>query len=402
MGRLLTILALALCLGALGLVSIPAQASGDPLEDTVDAELPASGVPGLAWAVVAHGEVASVGTRGVVRMGSAERVAPDTPFVIGSISKSFTALAVMQLVEAGRIDLDTAVSHYLDRFSAQPAGTATIRQLLTHTSGYSTLQGNASHTDVGGGPDELARRVDRLSGEALAHPPGEAWEYSNANYLVLGRLIEVVSGQDYQAYVTAHILEPLGMRHSFVSDGQVHLAMATGHTPWFGTRRPLADNATSRGMAPAGGVVASAADLARYLQVMMNGTDDVLSADGKAAMMRPAGGTSPFYGFGWFVDAGRGTVWHSGSTPGFESLATMLPDEREAVVVLVNGGSGIGFGETSRLRNGITAMALGLDDQGEGSRWPQQALFVSLVLLPIGYLLSMAWAWRHRAALRAK
>ena len=117
----------------------------DSIEDFIDSEMPASGVPGLAYAVVADGEITSVGARGVVRIGGDSEVTPDTPFLTGSISKSFTALAVMQLVEAGEIDLDAEISQYLDGFSGRPAGAITIRQLLSHTSGFSTLQGNASH-----------------------------------------------------------------------------------------------------------------------------------------------------------------------------------------------------------------------------------------------------------------
>jgi CubicO group peptidase (beta-lactamase class C family) len=323
---------LALGLGGAASASVP----GDSMEDFIDAEMPSSGVPGLAYAVVADGEVTSVGARGVVKIGSRREVTPDTAFLTGSISKSFTALAVMQLVEAGKIDLDTEVSHYLDGFSGRPAGGITIRQLLSHTSGFSTLQGNASHTDITGGTDELALRVNRLAQVTPAYKPEEEWEYSNANYLILGRLIEVVSAQEFQAYVATNILEPVGMEHSFVADGKVHESMATGHTPWFGTKRPLAENATSRGMAPAGGIVASASDLARYLQMMMNGEDDVLSAEGKALMMRPASAASPYYGFGWNV-AGNGSVWHAGVSPGFESLATLVPAEKSGVVVLVNG-----------------------------------------------------------------
>ncbi len=105
-------------------------------------------------------------------------------------------------------------------------------------------------------------------------------------------------------------------------------------------------------------------DLALYLQMMMNGQDDVLSADGKALLMRPASPASPSCGLGWFIDAGNGTVWHSGSTPG--------------------------FGETTQLRNGVTAAPLDLDYDGEGSRWSQQALFIGLILLPVGYL-SSGW-----------
>ena len=385
-------------------VSPALHASGPDgsIEDFIDSEMPASGVPGLAYAVVDDDGISSVGARGVARLGGDTAVTPETPFLSGSISKGFTALAVMQLVEAGEIDLDGEVSAYLDGFTGQPGEAITVRQLLSHTSGFSTLQGNTSHTDATGGMDELASLVDQLATLTPAYGPGERWEYSNTNYQILGRLIEVVSGQEFQAYVAASILEPVGMPDSFVADGEVHESMATGHRPWFGTKRPLPDNSTDRATAPQGGVVASASDLARYLQMMMNGEDDVLSAKGKALMMRPASAVSPSYGLGWFIDSGDRTVWHSGSTPGVETLAAMLPAQQQAVVVLVNGGSGIGFGETTQLRNGITAMALGLDYAGEGSRWPQKALFIGLVLLPIVYLLSMIWGWRHRDAIRAK
>lgn len=375
--------------------------STDSLEEVIDRELPPSGAPGLAYAVVADGEITSSGARGVVRLGGDQDVTPDTPFLTGSISKSFTALSVMQLVEAGEVHVDDAVSQYLEAF-ANPAGDVTIRQLLSHTSGYSTRQGNAFHTDGAGGVDELARRVDQLAGVAPAHAPGEEWEYSNANYQILGRVVEVVSGQTYQAYVEDNILEPIGMRNSFVADGEVHPSMATGHRPWFGTKKPLPENRTHRGTAPQGGIVASANDLARYLRTMMNGHDDVLSADNKLQMMQPASAASPFYGLGWFVDSGDGTIWHSGSSPGYETLATMMPSEKKGVVVLVNAGSGLGFGETTQLRDAITAESLGLDYGAAGSRLSQKVLFLALVLLPFLYLLSMLWAWRHRAALRAK
>ena len=381
---------------------VHARAANASIEDFIDSEMPSSDVPGLAYAVVSGGRIAAVGARGVLRSGVDREVTPDTAFVTGSISKGFTALAVMQLVEAGEVDLDTEVGHYLDGLARRPAGAITIRQLLSHTSGFSTLQGNASHADITDDQDELARRVDRLADVSPAHEPGERWEYSNTNYEMLGRLVEVVSGQDYQAYVATNVLEPVGMADSFVADGEIHESMAAGHTPWFGTKRPLPENSTERGTAPQGGIIASAGDLARYMQTMMNGEDDVLSAGGKARMMRPAGGASPFYGFGWFLDPGNGSVWHSGSSPGFESLVTMVPAEKKGVVVLVNGGSGMGFGETAQLRNGITARALGLDYGGEGSRWFQKATFIGLVLLPMIYLISMAWAWTHRAGIRAK
>ncbi len=399
---LLLFLSAALLAAAAAATALPETALAGSIEEIIDTEMPASGVPGLAYAVVADGEIVLLGARGVVEVGSDRQVTPHTPFLIGSISKSFTAMAVMQLVEAGKVDLDSGIARYLDDFSARPAGAITVRQLLSHTSGLTTMQGNVLHAGATGGKDELARRVGELASLSPAFEPGERWEYSNANYKILGRLIEVVSGQEFQTYVEASILAPLGMEDSFVSDGEVHEEMATGHRPWFGTRRPRLGRPTSRAAAPQGGVVASASDLARYMQMMMNGEDDLLSAEDKALMTRPASDASPFYGLGWFVDTRDGAVWHSGTSPGVETIATMLPAEGKAVVVLVNGGSGVGFGETNQLRNSITAAALGHAYDGEGSRWPQKALFIALVLLPLIYVLGMVWAWLGRARLRAK
>lgn len=378
-----------------------ADTSDGSIEAFIDEEMPASGVPGLAYSVVDDGEITAAGARGVATMGEDRPVTPDTAFVIGSISKSFTALAVMQLVEAGKVDLDAEISQYLDGFAGRPAGAITIRQLLSHTSGFSTTQGNQPFTGATGGRDDLANRVSEVAEIAPADPPGQGWEYSNVNYQILGRLIEVVSGQDYQGYVTANILEPVGMADSFVSDGEVHDSMATGHTSWFTTKRAVPETPTDRATAPQGGIVSSAADLAQYMAMMMNGEDDVLSAEGKALMMRPASAVSPSYGFGWFLEADGG-VWHTGSTPGFESLAWMLPAQGKGAVVLVNAVSGVGFAETTELRTGIAALGLGVDYAGEGSRWSQKALLIGLALLPIVYLLAMVWAWRHRTAIRAK
>ncbi len=136
--------------------------------------------------------------------------------------------------------------------------------------------------------------------------------------------------------------------------------------------------------------------------MMMNGEDDVLSAQGKALMMRRASDVSPSYGLGWKVDSSTGAVWHDGVSPGVETLAMMVPAQKKAAVVLVNGGSGFGFGETGHLRVGIADRALGLDDDVDGSGWSRKAKFIGLVALPIVYLLSMVWAWLRRTKVRAK
>lgn len=206
MQQLLIILALVLS------AALPASAPKGSIEEFIAQEMPAAGVPGLVYAVVDDGEITTVGAHGVLRIGNQKEVTPDTAFLSGSISKSFTALAVMQLVEAGKANLDTEVSHYLDGFSGRPSGAITIRQLLSHTSGFSTLQGNASRTDTTGEKDELARRVHQLEELTPAYEPEQRWEYSNTNYEILGRLIEVVSGQEFQSYVPTNILSRSGWR----------------------------------------------------------------------------------------------------------------------------------------------------------------------------------------------
>ncbi|MER3389461.1 MAG: serine hydrolase domain-containing protein [Microcella sp.] len=380
--------------------ALPVVAS-NAVDDAVDRELPAAGAPGVAYAVVRDGEVVEAGARGLLRLGEDEPMTEDTPFVIGSISKSFTALAVMQLVEEGQVDLDAPIGTYLPAFNDGPGSAITVRDLLGHTSGYSTLQGNAVHGDNNGEADDLARAVDAIAVIRPARTPGTQWEYSNTNYQVLGRLIETVGGQPYASYLQKHVLDPIGMTDSTVAGGAQATGEAVGHVPWFATRLPVDQRSPDPITAPQGGVIASAHDVALYLGVLMNGKDDVLSAEGKSQMLSPANPSVPFYGLGWYLD-GAGTAWHSGATPGIETLATMNPADRVGVVVLVNAGSGIGFGETTQLRNAVTAAALELDYSGEGARWSQQLLYLGLILLPLTYLLAGAWAFLRRDRLRAK
>ena len=387
---------------AIGLASTAlARGSSRSIDEFIATEQPMSGAPGLAYAIVEGGKSVS-GAHGEVLVGSGRPVTADTPFLIGSISKSFTAMAVMKLAEAEKIELGAPVSRYLDVFKDRPSGAVTIRQLLSHTSGFSTKQGNDTQIDRSQSGDELQRQVERIAGWSPAHAPDARWQYSNANYQILGAVIEQVSGQDFASYIEAEILEPIGMDESFVSDGQSHDAMAVGHQPWFGSKRPLEDTSTNRVNAPAGGIVATASNMASYLAAMMNGQDDVISAESKAVMLRPASAASPAYGFGWSIDTKNGAVYHSGLTPGVETLAVLLPSKGRGVVILVNANSGIGFGETAGLFSGVKARALGLDEHGSGSSWGRKSLFLTFALLPVIFVIGIVGAWLHRAGLRAK
>lgn len=376
-------------------IGLSASVPLDRVEDFVTAAWPESGAPGLSYAVIDKGVIAA-GARGTTLASAGEPVTPDTPFLIGSVSKSFTALAVMQLVEAGKLDLDAGVGTYLDAFAERPSGAITLRQFLSHTSGYSTVQGNGPHAET------LATHAAMVARWTPAYSPGESWEYSNTNYHLLGAVIEAVTGEDFADHIERSILAPIGMTHSFVARGAEPGSVARGHRPWFGGKRAYTEREGGQVAAPAGGIFASANDLARYAAIMLNGRDDIISAAGKAEMLRPAGAQSPFYGLGWFIDRQAGTAAHGGLVPGSEALLTLMPTERKAAIVLVNANGGIGFADNGALLDGITALALGQEYRGEGSGvWPK-ATYVMMVLLPLLFLASMCWAWHRRERLRRK
>lgn len=372
------------------------------IDEFLDTEMEASNAPGLSYAI-AEDSAITTGHRGVTRTGTSDLVNDETVFLIGSVSKSFTALATMRLVEAGRLGLDDPLSRHLEMFEAgTPRGNTTIRQLLSHTSGYSMLQGNQWHDDFSMDDGVFERRAEEIAQLELAREPGTSWDYSNINYMLLGRLIEVASGQSYSEYVNENVLAAAGMNDSFVHDSDSVERLATGHTPWFGSRRQLYDNRTGLGIVAGGGIASTAPDMGRYMAMMMNGEDDVISAESKALMMRPANDASPNYGLGWFLDTERGLVFHSGANIGYEALVTMVPAERKGAAVMVNAGSGFGYGDVNHIRQGVTARALGLDYQGTGAGWGIKSAFLSIVLSPFLFVLGAVQAWRKRAELRAK
>ncbi|MFN2323737.1 MAG: serine hydrolase domain-containing protein, partial [Trueperaceae bacterium] len=225
--------------------------------------------PGLSLAVV-HGDEAVI-TRGY---GFADREAErpmtdDTLNVLGSTTKAFTAMAVMQLVERGLVDLDASVTRYLPWFTT-PEGREdqiTIRQLLSHSAGYPW---GILFTD-GVYPAELEDYVLQLRGVRLASAPGARFGYSNDPFVVLGLIVERVSGMPYEDYMDARVLTPLGMTSAtFDAEVAQERGLARGyHVPWRNAE-PL-DVAFVRSERSAGTLMASAAELAHYLRMLQGG-----------------------------------------------------------------------------------------------------------------------------------
>jgi CubicO group peptidase (beta-lactamase class C family) len=340
-------LSLALALAALGPIATSARASSGAMDFAaidgyITAKMQAPRIPGVALAIVEGDRVVYLKGYGQADPAG-QPVTPQTPFVIGSISKPFTALAVLQLVEAGQVELDAPVQRYLPWFRvADPQASAriTVRELLTMTSGISGNGALATFTWTDQDDGALDRHVRYLARVGLAHPPGQAVEYSNGNYTTLGAIVQAVSGQSYEDYVRQHILAPLDMRQTFLSqdDARAH-GMATGYIWWFGI--PVATTVPyDRGELPAGFIISSAEDMGHFLIAQMNGgryrDRSVLSPAGIALMhTEPA---PHAYAMGWETAQlnGRTLINHDGGLPAFQTSVFFDPQTRVGVFVAAN------------------------------------------------------------------
>ncbi len=307
-------------------------------------------LPGLSVAVVQDGQV--VYLRGLGLAGPGRAVQPETPFILGSLSKSFTALAIMQLTEIGSLRLDEPVCTYLPwfRVADQQASTAiTVRQLMTHTSGISRYVGR----DLLSRPHDISieETVRALARIKLAHAPGQVYEYSNTNYSILGLLIEHASGESYEQYVQHHIFGPLAMKSSFTSEQAAAVAgLAVGYRWWFGVPRPF-HAPYLRDALPAAFLVSNAQDMARWLLAHLHGGAvdgvSVLSLAGIEELHRPhvpTGKKGQFAAMGWRVGQidGEPMLQHGGEVSNYRADMLLLPEHKVGLVVLANANNGAG------------------------------------------------------------
>jgi D-alanyl-D-alanine carboxypeptidase len=282
-----------------------------------------------------HGKVIYQHASGLADRAANVPVAIGTKFRIGSANKMFTAIGILQLVEKGRIALDAPVGTYLKDYpNAEFATTVTIRQLLSHTGGAGdifTPEYDAKRLEV----RTLADYVKLFGGRAPDTSAEGKNTYANYGFVLLGRIIEVVSGQDYYRYVHNNIFSPAGMKDtgSLPEDARVP-GRSRGYTRNKGKLVDNADTLPYRGSA-AGGGYTTAADLIRFGKALRSGR--LISK----AMLAQA--TSPqrpdgWYGFGFFV-AGQGPArnWgHGGGAPGMNAAFRVYPELDATVVALAN------------------------------------------------------------------
>jgi CubicO group peptidase (beta-lactamase class C family) len=207
----------------------------EQIDAYIHARMQAAHIPGLALGVVRGKEVVYLKGYGIAGPDG-RSVTPQTPFILGSTSKSFTALAIMQLVEAGKIELDAPVTKYLPWFrTADEAASAriTVRSLLNQNSGLPVYEGRQGFSENDQSDTALENGIRQLAGVRLNHPPGQAYEYANENYAILGLIIQAVSASSYEEYIQSQIFGPLHMRHSAASIADPAAKdLASGYRYW--------------------------------------------------------------------------------------------------------------------------------------------------------------------------
>ena len=360
------------------------------IETIVKRELELRNLPGAALAITRGGRVVQVSGYG--RDSNGRPVTPDTPFYIASTSKAMTAVAVMQLVEAGRVELDAPVRRYLPEFAlADPRVEGiTIRHLLHHTSGMWEVGFRQWSLPQ---PTSLRSAVARLKRARMAADPGQEHRYFNPNYSVAARLIEEVSGETFDAYLRNQLFAPLGMRATKTVDviDEASDGPARGYVFAFGQHirapgGPFFING-------AGGVISTAADMAQWVAAQSNGG----VAPNGAHMLSPealrqthmSSSTSRGYAFGWNIYP-DGRISHSGGLTTYSSY-----------VAFFEGGDGIvvlspGF-DSNTPRN--IALAVLAHLQGQPAFEPGPPLmpkldFVAATLVVVNWLFT-AWALAH-------
>lgn len=302
----------------------------------------ASNIPGLAVVIFDDNGTVYEKAFGIADPNQTP-VTLDTPFQLGSVSKSFAALVLVQLASEGQIELDAPVINYLPDFRTgdKDAWKAiTIRHILSHRSGISTFDGNHKQRDVYRGTDALDIAISELRKTKLALKPGTQLQYSNANYMLAAAVIEAVTNQSYEAVMDERVFKPLGMKNSYVQIPlRESVKEATGFRQWFGIPKahPFIPG---RAMMAAGGVTSSARDLAIYMRAIAARDPRIVPAEFADDMVSPQGDETDLngYGLGWMLTEidNKKIVYHQGLNAGFAAQAAFMRGDRRGGVVLTN------------------------------------------------------------------
>lgn len=391
------------------------QVDQNRIDAYIHSRMQMSSIPGLALGVVYDNRVVYLKGYGIAGPDG-RAVTPHTPFILGSTSKSFTALAVMQLVEAGKIDLDAPVKKYLPWFrTSNPAASdrITVRNLLNQNSGLPTYAGRQGLWGNDQSDMALENGIRDLSSVQLSQPAGQGYEYANENYDILGLIVQMVSGKTYEDYVRSAIFAPLQMNHSAAALSDPAASdIATGYRNWLFW--PVAFNAPyPRRTTPSGFLISSAEDMTHYLTAQLNGgtygNHQLLSPRGISTLHTPGPKMSPLssYGMGWVIQGQPGSteIGHNGDVSNFHSNLLLLPDQHIGIVILINVSRAYNGTAINIPIEGVAAILLGKSLTARTN--PPLTVITQLMLLAV-LLIAVLWIvgsclsirrWQHRGEL---
>jgi CubicO group peptidase (beta-lactamase class C family) len=348
---------------------------------------------GLAVAAVHDRDIVSTAASGLANIAGGIPVTGDTVFRIGSVTKVFTAIAVLQLAERGFLNLDMPANNYLLAYQLIPADDrwrpVSVRHLLTHTAGVPDVRRPADllHADLtpsGGRPPLLSVPVGEPlpsladyygGGLRVVVEPGTAFAYSNHGYATLGQIVEDVGGMPLERYLRAHIFEPLGMADTdLVRSEHVSARLATGYAMRGASPRIVRDREWIG--AGGGGIYSTPRDMARFATALLgDGANEhgaILEPATLATMYQPQyqpDSRLPGMGLGFFRHdvGGHRVVGHDGILPGFNSVLLLAPDDGVGLFAVTNGASGAFAWLPDELRRLVRELLGTMDDDMPGS-----------------------------------
>ena len=336
---------LALLIGAVFAAVVSAQTV-----DTIDPALQAkvdriagqvlqqTGVPSASLAVVQHGKLVYTHAYGMARLDPPKKATPNMRYSIGSISKQFTATAILLLQEQGKLSIDDSVGKYVPGLTR--GSDVTIRQILSHTSGYQDYWPEDYVMTPMLRPETAQQIIDTWGKKPLDFEPGTQWQYSNTNYVIAGRIVEVVSGETLWQFLGEHVFHPLEMKSAWNSDE--HKLTDVDATAYYRHALGPLRVAPKEGlgwMYAAGELAMTAHDLALWDESLI--AQSVLKPESYREMfteVKLKDGRGTGYGLGEFVRDldGHRAIEHSGEVSGFVSDNEVLVDDGVAVAVLTN------------------------------------------------------------------
>jgi len=364
-------------------------------------------LPGLAVGLIENGQPRLLKGYGV-RNSQGDPMTPQTSVELGSTSKSFTALAIMQLAQQNQINIDAPVIDYIPWFKANNKSQSDkilIRHLLNHRSGFSNLDGNRNLLLLDNSADANKQAVADFAQYQLIFEPGETYHYSNINYQILAYILEVVTGKSYESVIEENLFKPLSMANSFAaeSSGQ-HLAIAEGFQFQFGEVIPSKVE-QGRATIAQGRLKVSAEDMLKYLNEFMPGNNEFVpgnqgfihSSTKQEILKIPEQDARRGYGMGWIIShkADHRIIYHFGRSFGFETVVMFSPELNVGMVALANAHSGFARHNVGALLIGIGNIMLGEKPAKVASPLVEKILFYSLFVIPGLILMFAINFWRN-------